>query len=1584
MSGRGDESGKGKKTGRGNKTGKGDKPGRGNNSGRGNQSGHGLKTFKCQFCPKSLLGKNLKRHIWHYHKNFLQFRANKYNCDIKKARDNTYHNHVKQDSLWPPNLLYEFNQLKEKGTLNKFMKNKNDEDVDMESKDEISDEENYMENLKENEELAKKSIDLKQSVPNDNEIAIEIDTNIDRIIPVKIDNQNQPKNIEITSQIDANIDNEVIQDDKVSANNIASTEKFKIHEVQGEDFPIRNASKRKTQTLLAPLPRECRTCVRMDTLYEFAQEQLIKAVNDCSESVLSCSCNKQNEECCCKEKLKTILEKVENVENVSGKEDESEEYIKQDKDSELIENFFFKYQITNKIKNKLWFCSVCVDFNKTIGKRKEGKVKGDWHFKGIFDKKKKSLLVDGMRKHLDSDTHNKCKEKAMKEMGGKSFSVLSNEMAEKTTQNLCIASQFSATHNLTQRFHPKMCHFLHTLNENLGSNIKAKVHPLGNVHHTTMAIKGGMKACYLATQERIKEEDQKIFPPTNMLQRYALCYDKGTAVKDSQRQAIVATKIDYKSGLPSEILVAASVVPQGTAVGVLDHITAETEKLLDTKNIAFTCSDNEPVYAGKISGVGERMSHHDKYSPKVIHLEDTSHNAEKVATPPQKKYEKQLEEEAWVFETIATAKSLIGNVLTHPKMTKILRKYSDDCVEDNVRFYVFQPIMNVRYSEYMSRSLSSILKNLNIMITVLPDIASEDSMHDHETKKVATELLEKIQDPVFIARVYLLDKVFFHISVLEKDAQSVTFSPFDYVRVKENLRKELEQLKHLDVKDIETIVEKGELEIQYNFRKKKQIDHINLNDIKLPERELRSSTIIKGKEVFDKFLKWIDHLLIRCEDYLKVPECMRLALEIFSITDELTDENLDEKLVNLKHFFPIVNTEYEKCGENCLDIKCKCLKDQLNRFLSSVSERMKKIDEANRKKKTKKKSIDYSEFYSFYFCEKNIETVKELKITNILRALELTILMKASQASTERVVSQIKKTVKNRFENVARWAKVIDFDMVNINVFLRWNSSIDKMNSELASKKYTEALNYRPSMKKTKPYSDISLTLQRLLKKNSETLKSKKEKPKMKPVSLVSSSSWEKNSKTSKTDVNQGTTNTNENSNRENPETHTSKIDPDIENKEINITESTPSTICIDDCHDPEESTFKWIGCKNSKDKCKSYLKRRNEGHAYGDWFHSSCIGLGSLKGKTKKAIKKITYLCPLCKEADPQSKSNIQISDTSSTPPVKVKMQSKLNFSQQDRKDMSNIKKIDAHPKSKFKPDSSKTMVKTNTSPKANLVRELEQESRKIVWVKGNGDCLFSSISVCRIGKTDDHKNIRILFCDTLENMFYKHRKRWTWITMPMGDELKDPELYFVSKVMHQCLDDEHIFNKKNQNELTEEDLKKYLMNRRTPCEESDSRNKNNWGNALDIHLICLVYKVNVYYINETISDYRLMFWSQYESLEFVPFEENRKREYVILLYEYSGSHYSPIITNDPDQETPIPICCTNYPSRINNCHHKKVMNVSEQSSKRLLTLEASVDEKPSKSIKLEPEDSKRLLTLEPSVDEKPTKSIKLEPEDN
>ena len=64
------------------------------------------------------------------------------------------------------------------------------------------------------------------------------------------------------------------------------------------------------------------------------------------------------------------------------------------------------------------------------------------------------------------------------------------------------------------------------------------------------------------------------------------------------------------------------------------------------------------------------------------------------------------------------------------------------------------------------------------------------------------------------------------------------------------------------------------------------------------------------------------------------------------------------------------------------------------------------------------KQINYVEFYQFYLCKSNEKIVSDLRTKTIFCALEICFLHKFSQSSTERMVSQIKKTSKGRFENV--------------------------------------------------------------------------------------------------------------------------------------------------------------------------------------------------------------------------------------------------------------------------------------------------------------------------------------------------------------------------------------------------------------------------------------------------------------------------------------------------------------------------------------------------------------------------------------
>ena len=69
------------------------------------------------------------------------------------------------------------------------------------------------------------------------------------------------------------------------------------------------------------------------------------------------------------------------------------------------------------------------------------------------------------------------------------------------------------------------------------------------------------------------------------------------------------------------------------------------------------------------------------------------------------------------------------------------------------------------------------------MIKALPDMIPDDSIHDAVTQDVGKQILKTIKDHVFIARIFLLDKISNPVSVLEKN---ITKHGFWAIGISEN------------------------------------------------------------------------------------------------------------------------------------------------------------------------------------------------------------------------------------------------------------------------------------------------------------------------------------------------------------------------------------------------------------------------------------------------------------------------------------------------------------------------------------------------------------------------------------------------------------------------------------------------------------------------------------------------------------------------------------------------------------------------------------------------------------------------------
>ena len=100
--------------------------------------------------------------------------------------------------------------------------------------------------------------------------------------------------------------------------------------------------------------------------------------------------------------------------------------------------------------------------------------------------------------------------------------------------------------------------------------------------------------------------------------------------------------------------------------------------------------------------------------------------------------------------------------------------------------------------------------------------------------------------------------------------------------------------------DIKSLIQTGVFNFQYKFRKMTIISRMNLNEIKLSTKPSRKSST-SGVVCWKRFIKWVDDILQRLDIFLEVPECMKLATNVFTVNDQqLTPENFNEKVTDLR------------------------------------------------------------------------------------------------------------------------------------------------------------------------------------------------------------------------------------------------------------------------------------------------------------------------------------------------------------------------------------------------------------------------------------------------------------------------------------------------------------------------------------------------------------------------------------------------------------------------------------------------------------------------------------------------------------
>jgi len=341
-----------------------------------------------------------------------------------------------------------------------------------------------------------------------------------------------------------------------------------------------------------------------------------------------------------------------------------------------------------------------------------------------------------------------------------------------------------------------------------------------------------------------------------------------------------------------------------------------------------------------------------------------------------------------------------------------------------------------------------------------------------------------------------------------------------------------------------------------------------------------------------------------------------------------------------------VNLQFESCGMQCKGIDdCDCLASDYKKFMTIFETEWQAVANNNVVMAGTTISQSYTHAFAHYIAKNSEESAYP---TNIIRCLEIIQLMKPSQSATERVMSHVANTVRNRFESKNQFRiELTEEDSVNLEVFLRCNTNIVLHDSELAKNIFLET--HKESLMKTHRSNEPSKSVVRYLQElGREDMKNNFKKRRLEHQSIkdggkkLKIDNWlTKTTKIKEVAPNLIPTSVPKLTCHNNLTEHETKILPKqsmftpltpsheaLSNKKIqtlevdlncNLTNQTSEVnekaeiYCIcqarsDKKTENEVSSDKWIGCANAK-KCESYIARMNkESVEGGDWFHLKCL----------------------------------------------------------------------------------------------------------------------------------------------------------------------------------------------------------------------------------------------------------------------------------------------------------------------------------------------------------------------------------------
>ena len=386
-----------------------------------------------------------------------------------------------------------------------------------------------------------------------------------------------------------------------------------------------------------------------------------------------------------------------------------------------------------------------------------------------------------------------------------------------------------------------------------------------------------------------------------------------------------------------------------------------------------------------------------------------------------------------------------------------------------------------RFAEYLHKSIRSVLRNVEVLCAALPQVIASSDDYNVHTRANAKFILDTVSDPSLIAQMMLIDRVYEQIERIEKEAQSSSFGAFDYVRIISLLRRWLEvDLREAD-ESVLDVVTSGCFRYDISSKRNKHTAVVNLHDTETKKLH-HAQRLAQQESIRVNYERWLGTLVEEFGNYVEVSSELQTGIGAFTLSEE---RSLDERVDSLRSFLSTVNTDFEPCGAFCQGIdSCACLANQMETFLKNVQSQ---LDVRHWKVKVSSEpglNFDYSAIFAYYLADENDSLRQELRITNILRALEMLQLMNASQSATERAFSVIGKVVSNRYENKYRIdprKDPIDVnreadenslprsnDFVEAAAFISMNTNVVIMDAALARDKFI-ASNHEHAFLKTKP-----------------------------------------------------------------------------------------------------------------------------------------------------------------------------------------------------------------------------------------------------------------------------------------------------------------------------------------------------------------------------------------------------------------------------------------------------------------------------------------------------------------------------------